>query len=112
MWEWPDLIGIQDVTYGVRIIDYDTKAHFFSQWLYPDSPGVAGTTGMFEIPDGILEKHQSYIFRVSLLQIVAGGQPTSATYTQSPYSVPEPDTFSLAFMGLLGFLYMRRRVVG
>lgn len=109
-WEWPDLMGTQGVTYGVRIIDYKTRAHFYSQWLYPELVGAAGVTGTYKIPDGILNVNESYIFRVALLQVSTQGataRATSAGYTQAPFTPSVPGPLPILGIGTV-FAYSRK----
>lgn len=109
MWEWPDIVGFQ--AYGVRVIDFSTGAHIYQQFKIIPSP-LAGTTGMFEIPAGILASDNSYIFRITLLAITRSpivAQYRSATYTQTPFvSVPEPSGFFLVVVGTLVLMLSRR----
>ena len=114
LWEWPDLTGLNVDGTGIRVINALTTAQIYSscsgQECISFPPGDAGTPGEFQIPPGVLEFCNSYIFRVGLFDLREDGSTMnrSATFTQSPFHpVPEPSTLFMFGIGALSLAGLR-----
>jgi len=111
VWQWPAFDGLTIDAVGLRIINAVTGDQFFSKWPSPIEAGDTGTTASFDVPGGVLQFGQSYVFRVDLFQLDPDGSTMnrSSTFTQTPFTpIPEP---GFAIPVALALIILVRRCV-
>jgi len=103
-WTLPDLTTYSVDSVFVRIIDANTENQLFFQAELGGSPLATS----LEVPDGILQPGQSYIYRVSLVDFGPGGFENTSYAFSGATTVPEPATSTLLLAGLgVGLLRAR-----